>query len=432
MSRSAEVAVVQHLVDPDALRYVADEGLPEHVIPTEAFRPIVSWAMEYYYRSGCRQAPSAQALKEEFTADLFSDHDVDLDDAPEDTIEWAVETLKGNWTLKQSQDFVKRLAVDVNEAQTGERLDVLNQAVNALSNITVEVSRKSQQVDARNALTDRIRAYEERREAGHTVQGLLFGMEDIDSHTGGIHPGELAIVGAGPKTGKSFFHIVTAFSEWRRGRAVALFTLENSVEMTIDRLACYANGISPTRWLQGQCHPQEEQNIARFRDEMQRSDTPLWVIQPPVGRRGVAQMVREAVIRDADSLLIDQLTFVEPRDERLARYLQVREVMHDLKSLISTSQKRLPCLLAHQVNREGVKESRKVGYLRMEHLAEGSEVERTADFVFGLHQSDDEQMVNMSKLQMLAARRTALRHWNMNWNIEQGLIDVHSQLTLEL
>lgn len=432
MSRAAEVAVVQHLVDADALRYLSDEGLPESVIPTEEFRPVIEWALEYYYRSGCNQAPSVQALREEFTADLFTDRDIDLDEAPEDTIEWAVETLKGNWTLRQSQDFVKRLAMDINEAQTSERFDVLHDAVNALSNITIEVSRKSQQVDARHALTERIRAYEERKEAGHTVQGMLFGMPDIDNHTGGIHPGELAVIGAGPKTGKSFFHIVTAFAEWRRGRAVALFTLENSVEMTIDRLACFANGISPTRWLQGQCHPQEEENVRRFREAMAESDTPLWVIQPPVGRRSVAQMVREATIRDAESLLIDQLTFVEPRDERLARYLQVREVMHDLKSLISTSNKRMPCLLAHQVNREGVKESRKVGYLRMEHLAEGSEVERTADFVFGLHQSDDEQMVNMSKLQMLAARRTALRHWNMNWNIEQGHIGVHSQLTLEL
>lgn len=432
MSRAAEVAVVQHLVDADALRYLSDEGLPESVIPTEEFRPVIAWALEYYYRSGCNQAPSVQALREEFTADLFTDRDIDLDEAPEDTIEWAVETLKGNWTLRQSQDFVKRLAMDINEAQTSERFDVLHDAVNALSNITIEVSRKSQQVDARHALTERIRAYEERKEAGHTVQGMLFGMPDIDNHTGGIHPGELAVIGAGPKTGKSFFHIVTAFAEWRRGRAVALFTLENSVEMTIDRLACFANGISPTRWLQGQCHPQEEENVRRFREAMAESDTPLWVIQPPVGRRSVAQMVREATIRDAESLLIDQLTFVEPRDERLARYLQVREVMHDLKSLISTSNKRMPCLLAHQVNREGVKESRKVGYLRMEHLAEGSEVERTADFVFGLHQSDDEQMVNMSKLQMLAARRTALQHWNMNWNIEQGHIGVHSQLTLEL
>jgi replicative DNA helicase len=432
MSRTAEVAVVQHLVDADSLRYLSDEGLPEQVVPTEEFRPVVTWALEYYFRSGCKQAPSVQALHDEFTEDLFTDNDVVLEEAPEDTIEWAVETLKGNWTLKQSQDFVKQLATQVNNAQTGQRIDVLNDAVSALSNITIEVSRKSQQVDARYALTERIRAYEERSEAGSVTQGLLFGMEPIDSHTGGIHPGELAVIAAGPKTGKSFFHIVTAFSEWRRGKAVALFTLENSVEMTIDRLACYANGISPTRWLQGICHPNEVESVQRFRAEMEESDTPLWVIQPPVGRRGVAQMVREASIRDADSLLIDQLTFVEPRDERLARYLQVREVMHDLKSLISTSNKRLPCLLAHQVNREGVKESRKVGYLRMEHLAEGSEVERTADFVFGLHQSDDEQMVNMSKLQMLAARRTALRHWNMNWNIEQGHIAVHSQLTLEL
>lgn len=432
MSKAAERVVLQNLIDSDALRYISDEGLPDSVVPTEEFRPVVAWALDYYYRSGCQQAPSVEAIHAEFTPDLFADRDVDINDAPEDTVEWAVETLKGNWTLKQSQDFVKWLATEINDVQTAERLDVLHEATNILSNITIEVSRRSQQVDVREAVTDRIRAYEERKEAGHTTQGMLFGFQEVDDHSGGIHPGELAVLGAGPKTGKSFFHIVTALAEWKRGRSVVLFTLENSVEMTIDRLACLENNISPTRWLQGLCHETEERNIRAFRDLMVESDTPMWIIQPPMGRRSVAHMVREAVIRDADSLLIDQLTFVEPRDERLARYLQVREVMHDLKSLISTSRKRLPCLLTHQVNREGVKESRKVGYLRMEHLAEGSEVERTADFVFGLHQSDDEQALNMSKLQMLAARRTGLRHWNMNWNIEHGHIGVHSQLTLEM
>ena len=70
-------------------------------------------------------------------------------------------------------------------------------------------------------------------------------------------------------------------------------------------------------------------------------------------------------------LIIDQLTFIEPPDERAAPHIQIRDITHDLKTLISTGRDKMPCLLAHQINREGVKAADKVGYLEMYHLAEG-------------------------------------------------------------
>jgi hypothetical protein len=76
--------------------------------------------------------------------------------------------------------------------------------------------------------------------------------------------------------------------------------------------------------------------------------------------------------------------------------------------------------LAHQINREGVKAADKVGHLEMYHLADSSEVERTADWVFGLYASRADKASKRAKFQVLAARRASNKQWNMRWDVDLG------------
>jgi hypothetical protein len=71
-----------------------------------------------------------------------------------------------------------------------------------------------------------------------------------------------------------------------------------------------------------------------------------------------------------------------------------------------------------------VKAAQKAGFLEMHHLAEGSEVERTADWVFGLYQSSVHRQVHQALLQTLAARREDTASWELIWNVQEGLVDV--------
>jgi replicative DNA helicase len=212
---------------------------------------------------------------------------------------------------------------------------------------------------------------------------------------------------------------------------VVLYTLENSVEMTLDRIACLATGTNSRDWQRGAVNPDQVEAIKKVIEEMSESDHPLYVIQPPVNKRMVEHFVREAQLLGADSLLIDQLTFITPPDSSIPRTLQIRDITHELKTMISTGRDRMPCLMAHQINREGVKAAAKTGYLEMHHLAESSEVERTADWVFSLYRSKDEVATNMAKFQTLAARREDPRHFQMNWNVGVGLIGVRNQIELD-
>lgn len=261
--------------------------------------------------------------------------------------------------------------------------------------------------------------------------GMHFGIKDIDDHTYGIHPGELAIVAAHAKAGKSFFLDWVALKEFEQGKTVGLFTLENSIPMTEGRIACLAVGADPTRWIKGQSYPDEEESITSWiNDVLRKSDEKFYIMQPAPGDRTAESIVTKARLLNLDSLIIDQLTFMDATDVKLQRYLQMRDILHTIKTMISTGRKPIPCLLAHQVNREGHKMAQKENHYEMYHMAESAEVERTADWVFSMFQSADHMALNRLLFQTLASRRAMPKNWEMYWDIAVGNIAVANEYSL--
>ena len=88
----------------------------------------------------------------------------------------------------------------------------------------------------------------------------------------------------------------------------------------------------------------------------------------------------------------------------------------------------MPLLMAHQVNREGIKAALKVDRLEMTHMAETSEVERTATIVYGLMANEDEQKAGLARLQMLASRRTKTKTWKLVANPSLGVFRVIEEI----
>jgi len=421
MSALGERVLVLHLTDPEALGVLAAAGLDPVCLPTERLRPVVAWALDYYHRSGRVFAPSPEALQSEpGFLDVLEERAIDLTDAPGDSMEWAITDLQGSYALDRVGRFNREFASEMAHAESGERVEVVANAVTQLVDLSVTLEARYNAVEACDGLTERMVAYREREADQGAVRGMRLHLPMIDDHMLGIHPGELAVLAAPPKAGKSLFGCAVALREWQSGRNVVMFSLENSIEMTYDRIACQANAVSQQAWQQGRCSSAEIDRVTQWLAEIGGYDQKLWVLQPDAGARSVAHMVRSAQMRGADSLVIDQLTFVEPRDQRAARYLQLREIVHDLKTMISSARDRLPCLLLHQISREGIKHADRVGSLEMHHLAESSEVERTADFVIGLYQSRDERAMMVARLSLLAARRTDLAVWGMSWNFDTG------------
>lgn len=432
MTTRPEIVLYSSLTDVDRLEYLAREGLDPEVIPTPAMRPVVEWATKYYFESGCKQAPSREALDLEWGGVLEAE-EIILDDPDEEieTAEWALGYLRSTYIHLQWQEWSKRAAGDMASAFTDDRVEIFSRHTAELGSILSRIRSQSSEATGQTAFADALRRYEERVALDGAPQGLMLGLDLLDRHTHGIHPGELAVLAAGPKTGKSWVLAKATLNEWRRGRRGILFTLENSVEMTIDRIVCLHARVEYRDWQRGQCSPEDLARVETSRAVLAELTGDMIVVMPPRGQRTVEAMLREAQMRGADSVAIDQLTFVEAATTKAkARHEVVRDIMHDLKTMISTGSYKIPCLLAHQINREGVKAADKTGFLEMYMLAESSEVERTADWVFGLYRSQDDRIAEIAKLQVLAARREDVTAWVLAYNPSLGLMQTTREITL--
>lgn len=432
MTTRPEIVLYSSLLDVDRLEYLAREGIDSAVVPTAPMRPVVDWALGYYFESGCKQAPSEEALRLEW-GEVLEEEEIVLE-PPEDeyeTAEWALKYLRSQHVYLQWQEWSKKAAMDMASSTTDDRLALFDQHAAELAALRATVRSRAAEAQGTDSLDDALRRYEERRLLDGAPQGMMTGLALLDEHTHGIHPGELAVLAAGPKTGKSWLLAKTVLNEWRRGRRSILFTLENAVDMTIDRIVCLAAMVGYREWQRAECSEEELHRVEESRRMLGEVLGDLIVVMPPRGQRTVEAMTREARLRGADSLAIDQLTFVEAVSTKgRARHEVVRDIMHDLKTEISTGPDKLPCLLAHQINREGVKAADKTGFLEMYMLAESSEVERTADWVFGVYRSQDERIAELAKLQILASRREDVASWLLRYNPAIGLIETHRPITL--
>ncbi len=430
MSGLAEKALIGHLVDADSIRVIAHEGVEEHLLPTPELRPILRFAINYFFRSGTEKAPSVASLRADF-GDILDDAEIDLEVEPDESVEWAIDDLKAAWVHRQAATFNKDFATEMAEAEKIDRIAVLNDFGSRLVSIGLSLESRAYRADLREASEGILRDALGRIASKADFRGMTLGLEPINQHTYGVHEGELAVLAAGPKVGKSFFQCWVALQEWRRGRTVCLFTLENSVDMMLNRIACMAFGIDTRRWEQGDVEEHELDRVREWVEIAQQSDSPLWVLKPDLGQRSFEHMVREAELRGARTLLIDQLTHVEVGQgihDRRPKTEKIGDSLHVLKAMISTGRHPMSCLLTHQINREGVRSADKTGFLEMYHLAESAEVERTADFIFGLYQSRSELGVGQAKFQMLGARRVPTKDWQIFWRPSVGGIKVSHEI----
>lgn len=450
-----EIAFIQHLVVPGSLDEIIARNLPEDILPSEPLRAIHRFAIDYWHTEATRgTCPSPGALRTHF-ANQLAEAEIDLDIDPEDTLDWALDALQGAYQQRFQQKWVRDFVVTMADADILEFPTLIDEGISTLMELQGKFVSNAQHVDATEAVDSMIDRYRERermRLSGE-VTGMLVGLpvrahengqfvfppgvepslEEIDNHTSGIREGELMVLAAPPKTGKSYFLLASAYKGWKAGRTPVLFSLENSVEMTMDRLCCMAANVDYNLWDKGDVTERDIEIMQSFRDAFRNENRPFHIFQPEPGQRSMEHMVRQARIY-GDDLYIDQLTFVEPDDphSRDPGWKKIGQSLHTLKSLISTGRKRMPCMLAHQVNREGVKAAEKDGRLEMYHLAESAEVERTADWVFGLWQDAVMKQGGVAYLQTLASRRAEQIHWQLGWEPWRGFIEVQADVTAAL
>jgi len=419
---------VAHLMDVDSMGWLCSNGFDPVIVPTPEIVQAWTYAQRYFLDSALTEAPSRLAFETfevsagRSLANALVDLGLDLDASPQLSVSDVVDKLTSQYALASGQRFVMGFATELTEVDGDDRLRVVSEGVRSLVRLQLDLTPRHYRQTLAEGAVQTVDAYSSNTGA----TGVLgVGIPEVDAHLGGVAPGELLVLGAAPKRGKSLLSVRSLLSQWEQGRRTVLFTLENSITLTFQRLVCAAVGIDSLNWQRRTCDPSELKRAEEFAERVRDSDGFI-VVEPPSDQRDPASLLAMARSLEVDSVIIDQLSHVHhPNPRNKPRWEQVRDIMQMIREDANNAP-RLAVMLMVQISREGTEKAAKRAYHQPEDFAESAEVERTPDFALTLFQSEDMKMANMAVMQVVAARRVPVKGWNLDWFPALALARVRS------
>ena len=253
------------------------------------------------------------------------------------------------------------------------------------------------------------RAAYEREEVFPQGLGLTYGLDLLDLHTGGLMPGELAVIGARAKTGKTMLGLHVMAAAVRQGHRPLVYTLEMSLKEIRDRLSALFSGVSYDRLSHRRLSEEEKQKLWEAREEL-RELGGIQIEAPEEGDRTVASLLSRARQFGADYLFIDQLSEMEPGQSVRSLKEHHAAIMKALTTEIARPGKEIPTILAAQLRRNDE-------VITLESFSNATEVEAYADILFGLWRSRDMRNNGVMAFDILGSRRCDLASYLLNWDL---------------
>lgn len=394
-----ERGLLSKLIDSHAIQVTWDKGIRGDVFEDPHLAAVFEFVITYWVENSMQLAPTRDVLRFEYP-DLELPH-------TDESVTWLADKLTERYRTNQLQQILldagrmddPREAIEMVFAESTRTKDVTAPRVNRIN--------MADNVDQRRArYTDRLT---------ETVRGAPIGLAEVDQHTGGIRPGEVAVMAGYAKTGKSFSLIKAACEAVRQGYTPYVASLEQEVSEFEDRIDAVFSGVGYGKLSRGQLTMAEVDRWHEGQDRLAAAGN-LHVERPPRGERTVANLVNRARQVGADYLIIDQLSWLESRGRYRDRRDMYLELIQDLKDEVQRPSHPLPCLMAVQFNRDAVSTPGKRG--GMHNIANAADIEQTVDISFGLYRNREIRANNSMVLDILGARRCDQESWLLEWHLE--------------
>lgn len=383
---------IAHLSDPESLQLFIREGISTALLVGN--RPQAIWNFTRQYFEESKQAPPLEVLVAEFPSFRFVEE-------PRTAAHWVVDKLRDRYRRGQVQEInrtVAELGKDPDAALSYMRERVFEvETLSGSSRHTIDSSHFDRLLDQ----------YQE-----HVIEGMFagrsFGFDFLDAHTGGQKPGHLSFLVARPKRFKTFFLLESFVAQVRAGGNPIFFTLELTLEEAWQRLTCIYSGFPFTKIVTGDMSKSDYDEFRFIQNQLQ--ETGKFILsRPPVGERTVSALFGEVEKREADSILIDQLSFLEPPKDYYARPdLATADIVYALKNAASRRGSERPVYVAAQINRQGKDE------IDATTIALSDSVGQAADLIVGLTRTKAQMQSGLVFMEIVEARHCEPEEWQLS------------------
>ena len=272
---------------------------------------------------------------------------------------------------------------------------------------------KSSDIDISENPTQRWDEYLYRKE-NPGLLGVTTGFPTIDLATGGLQNGQLIIIVAPPKTGKSTLALQIAQNVHIKEHKVPMF---QSFEMTnqeqLSRYDAMRARVSHTRLQRGALNPDEESRYLAKLKGMENLKHKFWLIGATEGAT-VSAIASKIQVHQPDVVFIDGMyLMIDENGEKPGSPQALTNITRSLKRLAQRVNK--PIVISTQV----LENKMRNGQVTTDAIGYSSSFHQDADVIFGL-QREDENVDDTRLLKVIASRNSGPAEVSLLWDWNTG------------
>ncbi len=216
------------------------------------------------------------------------------------------------------------------------------------------------------------------------VSGVPTGFVGLDQLLTGLHGGELVLVGARPSMGKTSFAINIATHAARKGKKIAIFSLEMPREQIAMRILCGDARVSMQSVRKGKLRDEEWMKLARSLPPL--ANCGIYIddtsgITPGQVRSRCRRLMMD---HGLDMIVVDYLQLMGSDTRAESRQVEVSEISRSLKAI--AQELKVPLMACAQLSRANERRGGAGGFRPMlSDLRDSGSIEQDADVVMFLH-----------------------------------------------
>lgn len=213
---------------------------------------------------------------------------------------------------------------------------------------------KTEPVTMKDGLKSFVENLEARYQRGGAIQGITYGLTDLDAYTEGMHKGDLVIVAAPSSMGKTAFAVGVAESAAVAGHKVMIFSCEMTVDQVLARSVSAHSGVYLKNIRSAKLEAWDWSAMLSSVEQMAR--WPITIDDPSgISLSELTRKVRKAAKAGLDVVVVDYLQIMKYDKSKEVQELDTITV--GLKHL--AKELGVCMILLSQLNRGNEKDNRK-------------------------------------------------------------------------
>lgn len=267
-------------------------------------------------------------------------------------------------------------------------------------------------IEIRKAAERALEEYEHRKN-NPGLLGLPTGFPTMDKATSGLQPGQLIVIVAPPKTGKSTLAMQIAINCHLSGKTPMFMSFEMTNKEQETRYYAMRARLSHKRLMTGSLTPEEEQRYKLIVNSIQQMKDGFWLTDASEGLTvsAVASKIQsknpDIVFIDGTYLMFDEVTGESNTPQAIT------QITRNLKRLALKINK--PIVISTQA----LTWKMKGGKVTADAIGYSSSFHQDADVIFGL-QREDENVDDTRLLRVVASRNSGLSEVSLLWDWNTG------------